>query len=154
MHCGMLHLGMGTFIPAVFFKTGIVYFYSGSLWGREFSMQKNFDPKEYCGNSCQSVLNGATPLCKAVSVFFLLVAIAYDISPVDLAPDAVPIFGWMDDIGVTAIALLNLYQRFAKNQYSSVVRIVRIVKWILVSICVLTALTIVTLFLMGIVLIQ
>jgi uncharacterized membrane protein YkvA (DUF1232 family) len=35
----------------------------------------------------------------------LLAALAYVISPIDLAPDFIPVLGWADDIGVIALAI-------------------------------------------------
>lgn len=117
-------------------------------------MQKNFDPKLHRYDSCQSALNGVNPFCKVASIIFAVIVLAYDISPVDLIPDAVPVLGWLDDIGATAIAAMNIFQAFAKNRNSPVLHVVKIIKWILVLIGVLMAITIVMLFLMGIVLIQ
>lgn len=40
---------------------------------------------------------------------FVLFAIAYVVMPVDLIPEAfVPVLGWLDDVGVVAIALGHL----------------------------------------------
>jgi len=34
-----------------------------------------------------------------------LFAVAYVASPIDLIPDAIPVFGWLDDIGVIALVV-------------------------------------------------
>lgn len=36
---------------------------------------------------------------------FVLFALIYVISPVDLVPDAIPLLGWLDDLGVFSLAL-------------------------------------------------
>lgn len=36
---------------------------------------------------------------------FVLIALVYVLSPVDLIPDAIPILGWLDDVGVLSLAL-------------------------------------------------
>lgn len=36
---------------------------------------------------------------------FVLFALLYVLSPVDLIPDAIPILGWLDDVGVLSLAL-------------------------------------------------
>lgn len=47
----------------------------------------------------------------------LALAIVYLIWPVDLAPDLIPILGWLDDLGLGALAVWYV-SRTAKN-YSS-----------------------------------
>ncbi len=36
---------------------------------------------------------------------FVLAAVVYVISPVDLIPDAFPVIGWLDDVGVMSLAV-------------------------------------------------
>lgn len=45
---------------------------------------------------------------------FLALAIVYLLWPIDLAPDLIPFFGWLDDIGFGTIALWYL-SRTARN---------------------------------------
>lgn len=80
---------------------------------------------------------GATPLKKAISVVLMLLALAYDASPVDLSPDAIPVLGWLDDAGFTVIALMNLVQNFIANQNSAMVKVLRYSKWIFVLLMVI-----------------
>jgi uncharacterized membrane protein YkvA (DUF1232 family) len=44
---------------------------------------------------------GAPLMPRMIALF----AVLYVVMPIDLIPDFVPIFGWLDDIGVTAIAM-------------------------------------------------
>ena len=39
---------------------------------------------------------------------FVVLAIAYIVCPVDAIPDVAPVLGWLDDIGVAALALMYL----------------------------------------------
>jgi uncharacterized membrane protein YkvA (DUF1232 family) len=39
------------------------------------------------------------------SKILLVLAIAYVVWPVDLIPDVVPVFGWLDDVGVASAVL-------------------------------------------------
>jgi uncharacterized membrane protein YkvA (DUF1232 family) len=39
---------------------------------------------------------------------FLLVVLAYVVMPLDLLPDAIPVIGWLDDIGMASVALWYL----------------------------------------------
>jgi len=41
---------------------------------------------------------------------FVLAAVIYVISPVDLIPDAFPVIGWLDDIGVMGLAVAWMWR--------------------------------------------
>ena len=81
--------------------------------------------------------NGVSVVWKALSVLIAMVALVYDLSPIDAVPDALPVFGWLDDFGFTAMAALNLYQQFAKDQGALAVRLAKYVKWMLVALVVI-----------------
>lgn len=81
---------------------------------------------------------GESPVIwKALSVIIAMAAVLYDLSPIDAVPDAIPIFGWLDDVGFTLMAALNAYQHFSKDQSSMVVRLAKYVKWMMVAFIVL-----------------
>ena len=67
------------------------------------------------GSSSKEVQNGAPVVWKALSVIIAMMAFAYDISPLDLSPDTIPVLGWLDDAGITLVAALNAYHQFAKR---------------------------------------
>ena len=81
--------------------------------------------------------NGVSVVWKALSVLIAMAAVAYDLSPIDAVPDALPVLGWLDDIGFTTMAALNLYQQFAKDQGALAVRLAKYVKWMLVALVVI-----------------
>lgn len=74
-------------------------------------------------------------LWKTLSVIWAALALIYDISPVDISPDAIPFLGWIDDIGVTAPALLNLVQNFLRDPESYTAKILKTLKWIALALC-------------------
>jgi uncharacterized membrane protein YkvA (DUF1232 family) len=41
---------------------------------------------------------------------FVLAALVYVVSPVDLIPDAIPIVGWLDDVGVMSLAVAWMWR--------------------------------------------
>ena len=67
--------------------------------------------------------NGASNFQKGLAVFFAIVTLLYTISPIDLAPDAIPVFGWVDDLGLLATATMNVVQQFAKDQIFAQIRL-------------------------------
>lgn len=85
------------------------------------------------GSDTKAVQNGASAIWKALSVLIAMAAVAYDLSPIDAVPDALPVLGWLDDLGFTAMAALNLYQQFAKDQAALSVRLAKYVKWMMVA---------------------
>jgi DNA-directed RNA polymerase subunit RPC12/RpoP len=73
------------------------------------------------------------------SVIFMVVSVIYAISPIDLSPDAIPVVGWLDDIGLILTSGVNALQQFAKNQESFMVKILKYIKWFMVIAIVIAA---------------
>lgn len=44
-----------------------------------------------------------------------VLAVVYAISPVDLVPDVVPVFGWLDDLGLLTVAFGLVARDMAKH---------------------------------------
>ena len=84
--------------------------------------------------------NGASNFQKGLAVFFAIFSVLYTISPIDLAPDAIPVVGWLDDVGFLITATMNLVQQFSKDQNSAMVKILKYVKWLMVIAVVIAAL--------------
>jgi uncharacterized membrane protein YkvA (DUF1232 family) len=45
-----------------------------------------------------------------IGKLFVLTAVVYVISPVDLIPDAFPVIGWLDDMGVMSLAVACMWK--------------------------------------------
>lgn len=85
-------------------------------------------------------MNDASPLQKGLAVFFVIMSLLYTVSPIDLAPDAIPVVGWIDDIGFLVTATMNAVQQFTKDQNSAMVKILKYAKWFMVIAVVIAAL--------------
>ena len=81
----------------------------------------------------KAMQNGVPIVWKALSILIAMAAVAYDLSPIDAVPDALPVLGWLDDVGFTVMAVLNAYQQFAKDQAALSVRLAKYVKWMMVA---------------------
>ena len=84
--------------------------------------------------------NGASDFKKGLAVFFVIMSMLYAVSPIDLAPDTIPVVGWLDDLGFLVTATMNAIQQFTKDQNSSMVKILKYTKWLLVLATVIAAL--------------
>ncbi|OWU99919.1 DUF1232 domain-containing protein [Fibrobacter sp. UWR2] len=84
--------------------------------------------------------NGASDFQKGLAVFFVIMSLLYTASPIDLAPDAIPVIGWLDDAGFLITATMNAVQQFTKDQNSSMVKILKYTKWLLIIATVIAAL--------------
>ena len=51
---------------------------------------------------------------KELSWVFLVLAIIYILSPIDIVPDFLPVFGWADDLLVGALAAINFINQQKK----------------------------------------
>ena len=83
---------------------------------------------------------GASDFQKGLAVFLMIMSLMYTVSPIDLAPDAVPVIGWLDDFGFLVTATMNLVQQFSKDQNSAMVKILKYAKWFMVIAVVIAAL--------------
>lgn len=98
------------------------------------------DMKKDSSSKENASLDGASPMQKGFAVFLAIVSLLYTVSPIDLAPDAIPVVGWLDDIGFLAIAAMNAVQQFSKNQDAAIVKILKYAKWFMVLAVVAVAL--------------
>lgn len=82
-------------------------------------------------------IQGASPVWKALSIVIAMLTVAYDLSPIDAVPDTIPVLGWLDDVGMTIMAVLNVYQQFARDQGSMLVKLAKYIKWMMVALILL-----------------
>ncbi|MCH5221869.1 MAG: DUF1232 domain-containing protein [Muribaculaceae bacterium] len=63
--------------------------------------------------------------------FWMVVAILYSVSPIDIIPDFIPVVGWADDILSLGTAGLNLLQSFTAKSNETLSSILKTLKYFL-----------------------
>lgn len=79
---------------------------------------------------------------KVLAVIIALLALVYGIYPADVIPenqDAIPLLGWLDDLNVLIIAVMNVYQQFACDQNFVVVKIAKYAKWVMATLFIIAS---------------
>jgi uncharacterized membrane protein YkvA (DUF1232 family) len=84
-----------------------------------------------------------------IPVVFLVLAIFYDLSPIDIIPD-IPVVGYFDDLIITAIATLNLLQKWFEDTSGILAAALGFMKWLVIFVGVI-AVSLVGLIIWGIV---
>ena len=80
---------------------------------------------------------------------FLVLAILYDLSPIDIIPD-MPVIGYFDDLIITAIATLNLLQKWFEDTSGILAAALGFMKWLVIFVGII-AVSLVGLIVWGIV---
>lgn len=70
----------------------------------------------------------------------LILSLIYMISPLDLIPDAIPVAGWIDDLLIGGIGMLNFFQQQVQSANSSLALVAKTLKWILIVLAVVLVL--------------
>jgi hypothetical protein len=61
----------------------------------------------------------------------LVLAILYNLSPIDIIPD-IPVIGYVDDLIITAIATLNLMQKWFEDTSGTLAAMLGFMKWLVI----------------------
>lgn len=61
---------------------------------------------------------------------WMVLAILYSLSPIDIVPDVLPIAGWADDILVLGTSVLNLLQTYTRDSNETLSTILKTLKYI------------------------
>jgi len=52
---------------------------------------------------------------KLFAIILIIIALIYDINPIDFIPDIAPFIGWIDDVVITLISIINAYINWRKG---------------------------------------
>lgn len=76
---------------------------------------------------------------RITSLMLAGLALAYDLSPVDIIPD-IPVIGWIDDFFITATAGLNIIQQYTSESMQWLSQIAKTLKWLTIILGVIVVL--------------
>jgi uncharacterized membrane protein YkvA (DUF1232 family) len=67
---------------------------------------------------------------------WVLIAVAalYSIAPLDFIPDVISPYGWVDDIIIVVISLINLVQSYLKPKHEELAKVIKRIKWTMIGI--------------------
>ncbi|MDR2860792.1 MAG: DUF1232 domain-containing protein [Elusimicrobiota bacterium] len=80
-------------------------------------------------------------IMKILKWIFLVLAVIYTVSPIDIIPDA-PIVGQIDDAAIDLTAVFNLIEKAVRIKYPSFGKFLKILKWTFFALAVLLILAI------------
>lgn len=87
---------------------------------------------------------------KLLSLFWIIVAFLYFISPFDMVPDSISVGGWIDDCLVLIVVLVNFIQQQFFQDNESVNQLLNFVKlFLVVSIFVISTVFYLIIFFFG-----
>lgn len=78
-----------------------------------------------------TVIDQPSPRSMILPVFLFILAMLYDISPIDIIPD-IPVIGYIDDFFITAIATLNLLQKWLQDSSVILASMLGLAKWLVI----------------------
>lgn len=64
---------------------------------------------------------------------WIAIAVLYSIAPLDFIPDVIAPYGWVDDILVVAISIINLVQSYLMPKNEALAKIIKRIKWIVIG---------------------
>ena len=70
---------------------------------------------------------------------WIAIAVLYSIAPLDFVPDVITPYGWVDDILVVAISIINLVQSYLMPKNEALAKIIKRIKWIMIKLAPLVA---------------
>ncbi|MBR4582310.1 MAG: DUF1232 domain-containing protein [Bacteroidales bacterium] len=70
---------------------------------------------------------------------WIAIAVLYSIAPLDFIPDVITPYGWVDDIIVVVISLINLIQSYLMPKNEALAKIIKRIKWIMIKLAPLVA---------------
>ena len=84
-------------------------------------------------NKTETLSRGKSVSPHAGAWLWIAIAVLYSIAPLDFVPDVITPYGWVDDIIVVVISLINLIQSYLKQKNEALAKMVKRIKWIVIG---------------------
>lgn len=84
-------------------------------------------------NKTETLSRGKSVSPHAGAWVLIAVAVLYSIAPLDFIPDVITPYGWLDDIIIVVISLINLIQSYLMPKNEALAKIVKRIKWIVIG---------------------
>lgn len=84
-------------------------------------------------NKTETLPRGKSVSPHAGAWVLIAVAVLYSIAPLDFVPDVITPYGWVDDILVVAISIINLVQSCLMPKNEALAKIIKRIKWIVIG---------------------
>lgn len=65
---------------------------------------------------------------------WIAIAVLYSIAPLDFIPDVITPYGWVDDIIIVVISIINLVQSYLMPKNEALAKIIKRIKWIVIGV--------------------
>lgn len=89
-------------------------------------------------NKTETLPRGKSVSPHAGAWVWITIAVLYSIAPLDFIPDVITPYGWVDDILVVAISIINLVQSYLMPKNEALAKIIKRIKWIVIGLAPLT----------------
>ncbi len=84
-------------------------------------------------NKTEILSRGKSVSPHAGAWLWIAIAVLYSIAPLDFIPDVITPYGWVDDILVVAISIINLVQSYLMPKNEALAKMVKRIKWIVIG---------------------
>ena len=84
-------------------------------------------------NKTETLSRGKSVSPHAGAWLWIAIAVLYSIAPLDFVPDVIVPYGWVDDILVVAISIINLVQSYLMPKNEALAKMVKRIKWIVIG---------------------
>lgn len=85
-------------------------------------------------NKTETLSRGKSVSPHAGAWVWIAIAVLYSIAPLDFIPDVIAPYGWVDDIIVVVISLINLIQSYLKPKNEALAKKIKRIKWIMIGV--------------------
>ena len=89
-------------------------------------------------NKTETLSRGKRVSPHAGAWLWIAIAVLYSIAPLDFVPDVITPYGWVDDIIIVVISIINLIQSYLKPKNEVLAKMIKRIKWVMIGVAPLT----------------